>query len=349
MADIDGTDMESFVVSRDDTVYECFPDVGRREDGRLLCVYRESEGHVPRGFTRLCVRESDDEGRTWGDRKVLSETVGEVERVPGWNCPRVSPLADGRMAVACDRLLWPEGRYLNRRSHVYLWWSDDESWEGPHRTRMWGIVPSRIWESAEGELLCGTHDVSPASGRLRQLLWRSKDGITWEGPVIVAERGDLNLCEGTFLRRGREVVCLMRENSGKGLPGYKAVSRDSGRTWSSPVRTPLPGCHRPVAGWWGERAFITYRCFMGGGMKNTLLMAALLDQGILSEKPRLESGRILQIDYDRSPTPDTGYSGWCLLDDGDVFIVNYIMDDAPKAQIRGYRLSSEDLVLGSWS
>jgi len=249
--------------------------------------------------------------------------------------------------VACDRLLWPEGRDLGQRSRVHLWWSDDgESWEGPRKTRMWGIVPSRVWESSEGELLCGTHDVSPATGKLRQLLWRSRDGVNWEGPVIVAEREDLNLCEGTFLRKGKAVVCLMRENSGKGLPGYKAISRDSGRTWSKVVRTPLPGCHRPVAGWWGERALITYRCYMGGDMENTLLMAALLDRGgIFSEKDGVETGRILQIDYDRSPTPDTGYSGWCLLDDGGVFIVNYIMDDAPRAQIRGYRLSKEDLVL----
>jgi sialidase-1 len=32
-------------------------------------------------------------------------------------------------------------------------------------------------------------------------------------------------------------------------------------------------------------------------------------------------------------------------EDGEVYIVNYIMDDAPKAQIRGYALRMDDFVL----
>ena len=45
-----------------------------------------------------------------------------------------------------------------------------------------------------------------------------------------------------------------------------------------------------------------------------------------------------EVDYDRSPTPDTGYSGWVWLSDGLIFCVNYIVDDWPVAQIRGYWL-----------
>ena len=57
--------------------------------------------------------------------------------------------------------------------------------------------------------------------------------------------------------------------------------------------------------------------------------------------------RILPVDFDRSPESDTGYSGWVQFPDGEIYIVNYILDDAPKAQIRGYALRPEDFLLPS--
>jgi sialidase-1 len=33
--------------------------------------------------------------------------------------------------------------------------------------------------------------------------------------------------------------------------------------------------------------------------------------------------------------------------DGEIYVVNYIVDDAPKGQIRGYSLRKEDFLLGS--
>jgi sialidase-1 len=80
-------------------------------------------------------------------------------------------------------------------------------------------------------------------------------------------------------------------------------------------------------------------------MKNTLFMGALLSsEEFFHDEGLPQNGRILPIDYDRSPRPDTGYSGWCVLPDQDAYIVNYIVDDAPKAQIRGYRLSKREVV-----
>jgi len=32
-------------------------------------------------------------------------------------------------------------------------------------------------------------------------------------------------------------------------------------------------------------------------------------------------------------------------DDCEIYVVNYILDDAPKAQIRGYSLRAEDFLL----
>ena len=53
----------------------------------------------------------------------------------------------------------------------------------------------------------------------------------------------------------------------------------------------------------------------------------------------------MPLDYDRSPESDTGYSGWVHFDNGEIYIVNYIVDDAPNDQIRGYSLRLEDFTL----
>ena len=50
------------------------------------------------------------------------------------------------------------------------------------------------------------------------------------------------------------------------------------------------------------------------------------------------------IDVEHSSHPDGGYGGWVELPDGNVYAVTYITDDAPKPQIRGYRLSRETLL-----
>jgi sialidase-1 len=338
--------MKRYVVARGDEVYECFPDLVRLDDARLLCIYRESQGHVPSSYTRVIVRESLDEGRTWGDRHVLAETTGTVDQHPGWNCPRISQLDDGRIVAVCDLMTWPEGKDLNRRSRIHTWWSDDgRSWDGPRPTRMTGIVPDKVSRLASGDLVVGSQDCSPETGNLRQLLWRSHDGEEWTGPVTVADHPGLNLCEGSIIEHKGRIACLMRENSGRGLPGYKSTSTDSGDSFGKPIPVPLPGCHRPVAGWWGDDILVTYRCYMGAGMKNTLFMGALLSsEEFFHDEGLPQNGRIFPIDYDRSPRPDTGYSGWCVLPDQDAYIVNYIVDDAPKAQIRGYRLSKREVV-----
>ena len=43
---------------------------------------------------------------------------------------------------------------------------------------------------------------------------------------------------------------------------------------------------------------------------------------------------------------DLGYSGWAQFPDGEIYVVNYIVDDAPKAHLRGYAFREEDLTIG---
>ncbi len=48
--------IEKFTVSRDDSIYEAFPDVALAVSGRLVCVFAECTHHSDRGYS---LRESD--------------------------------------------------------------------------------------------------------------------------------------------------------------------------------------------------------------------------------------------------------------------------------------------------
>jgi len=55
--------------------------------------------------------------------------------------------------------------------------------------------------------------------------------------------------------------------------------------------------------------------------------------------------RFAFLDNDRSLHPDSGYSGWVQLPSGDLYVVNYVTDDAPRPYIRGYIVSRYDWFL----
>lgn len=76
------------------------------------------------------------------------------------------------------------------------------------------------------------------------------------------------------------------------------------------------------------------------------LFAALTDIESAKVTERDEQwSRILPIDFDRSPVSDTCYADWIQFDDREIYMVNYIVDDMPKAYIRGYSLREEYFIL----
>lgn len=340
-------------IARNDDVYECVPDVALLDGKTLLCVYRESDSHVARQYAHLVYRTSDDFGRTWSDRRVLIE----APRTPDsdfekWNCPRVGQLSDGCVYILCDKYPVDRGRE-DEGSSTFIWWRcEDGTWDGPHDTGVFGIVPDRICELPSGRLLLGTHWYNGETKHLTQTVAHSDDGgATWSDRNTVASSEDLDLCEGSILRLpDGELVCYMRENSRLGLPMYKSISTDDGTTWSAIAPTLMAGGHRAVAGLTPSGAvMVTYRQTIGGSETigsetisasehaphNTFAYRESIASAIEMD-PRKQSGTILPIDHDRSPNPDNSYTGWVNLPDGRIFIVNYIVDDAPRAQIRGY-------------
>jgi len=357
--------MEKFTVSRDDGIYEAFPDVALTAAGRLVCVFAECTHHGDRGYTCVMVTTSNDRGRTWSPKRRLSEALrGDPKVDPWWNCPRASALSDGRLVAVCDLGASgsaPGDHEGTRRRQNVVWFSEDagENWSGPHETPVVGIVPDQLVELRRGphagRWVLSAHTILVVDDEQvwHERCWLSDDeGANWSGPHIIAAEPGLLLCEGSVCELpGGELVCFMRENSRQGLDAFKCVSRDGGQSWEGPVKFPLPACHRPVAGVLAdERVMITHRYMQGGlgwtGWWTQNTFAGLTDVESCLAPGRDEAHtRILPIDFDRSDESDTGYTGWVQFADGEIYIVNYIMDDAPKAQIRGYSVRPEDFLI----
>lgn len=353
--------IEKISVSRDDDIYEAFPDVALTRSGRLVCVFAECTHHRDRSYTRIVYVTSEDRGRTWSEKIGLSEGLrGDPQKDPWWNCPRVSALGDGRLVAVCDRIAGRDEGVGGEQSN-WLWFSEDEgeNWVGPVETPVYGIVPDQLIElkrgAHAGRWILGAHaKVGTAKAPLwTQRCWLSDDeGKSWIGPRKIAEVPELQLCEGSIVELpGGELVCFMRENSAQGLDAFKSISTDGGATWEGPYRFPLPACHRPVAGMLQSGlVMITHRYMQGGkgwiGWWTQNFFAGLTDvESCLARRREEAHTRIMPLDFDRHMESDTGYSGWVQFDDGEIFAVNYILDDAPKAQIRGYAFGEGDFRL----
>ena len=358
--------IQKFIVSRDDSIYEAFPDVALTASGRLVCVFAECTHHADRSYTRVMLSTSEDRGRTWSPKRPLSEALhGTPPRDPWWNCPRVSALGDGRLVAMCDRIAGDNEGSLGGEQSNWLWFSDDEgeTWDGPHETPVQGIVPDQPVQlrrgSHAGRWILSAHTVLNTDGgpTWTERCWLSDDaGRSWSGPQSIVSAPGLKLCEGSILELpAGELICFLRENSGLGLDAFKAISTDGGVTWKGPYKMPIPACHRPVAGMLSSgRIMITHRFMQGGkgwvGWWTQNLFAALTDvESCLATDRHDAHTRIMPIDFDRSPESDTGYGGWVQFPDGEIYVVNYILDDAPKAHIRGYAFRESDMILEGMS
>ncbi|MBF0244549.1 MAG: exo-alpha-sialidase [Planctomycetes bacterium] len=346
--------IHKFTVSRDDGIYQAWPDVTLTPSGRMICTFAECTHHGDRSYTRIMLCDSTDRGRTWSEKRPLTEGTAGLSY--HYNCSRISRLADGRIVVLVDKLFAAEGKASREECHNMLYFSEDEghTWSEPILTPARGIVPDKLLELSSGRWLLSCHYMdAEVGGKLVQRLWYSDDqGKTWSDPVIVGRSENLNLCEVSILPMDdNTLVAFHRENSSDGQDCYKTISHDQGESWSEPIRFPLPGCHRPVSGFLQDgRIMITHRFMQGGkgwvGSWTQNFFAALTDRAsALALTRKLASSRILPVDFDRSPHSDLGYSGWVQFPDGEIYIVNYIVDDAPKGQIRGYSLTVSEFLL----
>ncbi|MBQ9545478.1 MAG: exo-alpha-sialidase, partial [Clostridia bacterium] len=183
--------IEKFVVSRDESIYEAWPDVVLTDSGKLISVFSECEHHFNRDNARIMITESFDRGRTWTKKRALTD---KGVRTDFFNCARISKLKDKRLAIVCDKVTRDE----NSDSEIYVWLSDAEGtdWGEPTVYPFCGIVPDKLQQLESGRIILPAHFMNEATGKLEQYLWYSDDNMkTWSDRVTVAADERYNLCE----------------------------------------------------------------------------------------------------------------------------------------------------------
>ena len=348
--------MERFIIHRDETGdrFYGFPDIARTVSGKLIAVFLETTSHVNRDRSRICLKESRDNGETWENFRYLTEP-GTANAA--FNCPRVTRLSDGSLIILCDFNSQDVDENGNPvgviHCRLWMWRGDAEgaSFAEPELLPMHGMVPDRLRELSSGRWLVTAHVDYGKNGRPLAVFASHSDdrGKTWSNAVPIAKDPELQLCECCVCeyKPGR-LIALLRENSGRGLGAYKVFSDNEGESWYGLMETPLVACHRPVIDRLSDGRFlVTYRLRPGGGRSgNTITLGAFLPVETLEAERRMDcTVRLFPLEYDRNRSPDNGYTGFVELDDGVVYVINYVKDDLPKCQIRGYRFHPSEWIL----
>lgn len=344
--------IKKYSISCDDNIYEAWPDLALADNGNLICIFTECAHHKDRSDSCIVYTISTDKGRTWSPKIPLTE---RGDKYNYYNCARISRMPDGKLAIICDYVV---GEDESVGGKIHLWFSEDngESWSGPVATSAVGIVPDKLMVLKSGRWLISAHHRDSSHKKLAQFVWHSDDeGKTWSEERVLASDQRYNLCEVSMLELpDSTVVAYLRENSKEGLPCFKSLSFDGGITWSSLYQTPIQGCHRPTSGFLSNgKILITYRYRPGSGggwlgaWTHNLFAAIMLPESAKETESKKQALRVMPIDYDRSPVSDIGYSGWVQFPDGEIYVCNYLVDDAPtqKAQIRGYSFMPSDIML----
>lgn len=338
------------ILAREDSVYKAFPDIAMTSDGTLVCTYRESLMHGPRPFSRVVVQLSGDGGLNWAKKQVI-DVCEDCQQDGGFNSPRLLSLDDNQLLLGCDWLP-PEGEH-SAKAEILLWRSRDagKTWSKKEKIGIRGRICLTIDKLKSGRIILGCDGWDELNqADFHEAYISSDSGFSWEGPIEVASWPKLSPNEGSYIQLDNGlIVCYLRTNP-EAMCAHKVISRDDGKTWQGPYPTYIRGCHgRPKAGLLrsGEVA-ITY-----GFTKAPNQVMLHVEEQSTAAVPNLIKDigeerfkvRRFSIDYDRSIHPDSGYSSWVQLASGDLFVVNYIVDDAPMAHIRSYRISRNDWIL----
>lgn len=344
-------------IVRNDAMWQGHPDVAWF-NGELFVVYRESDYHMAKGYTRICLVHKNKK-QDFSDPEIIAKSSNR------FNCPRLSVVGD-TLWLICDEVIITKTKAYTKlendesKTKVFLWKTQDgEKWEGPIETNIKGIVPDRICPTDDGFLIATHTKVSfekkPTNekaekiqleyfGYLAQNIWHTTSlEDEWTKYPLCYKRG-YNFCEASVSRlHDKTYLALLRENSALGLPAFACYS-DDGITWTDPIQTRMFGCHRPVAGQLKSGNLLTtYReasgsFFRGFWAKNTF--ACLTAKKSIRED--FVQSIILPLDHDNSKRSDSGYTGWVQLPDKSIFIVNYTAQGASLPYIKWYIIHESD-------
>ena len=253
-------DRRTVVVSKNQRYGSFGSELLLRPDGRLLCCYGRLD--FKREVHQKAIIISTDRGRSWSEPTIVAEAPGLVKTLRGESLTR---LTDGRIAMVSNcPITSPAGKI--RYDGFEIRWSLDGGarWSEPVSAARQGTVPwsNHIVEIADGELLITSRASSEAKPVRKVVMqYRSRDrGVTWEGPLVIAESPNLLLTEPSTIRlHDGRLLCVMRETSYVGFPSYRMVSSDGGRTWSAIEPMPFFGHELYLSQLQSGRVMVAYR------------------------------------------------------------------------------------------
>jgi hypothetical protein len=239
LVDLSGDAGRQVVVAQGtESIYQGHPTTVLMPDGKTIyCVW--TIGH---GGTCGPMKRSEDGGKTWGELLPTPENWKQAR-----NCPAIYRLADpqgvARLVVFAGR--GPDGTMC--QSH-----SDDggRTWTPMKGNGLVCIMPfCTIVPVDGGKRLLGQTNIrrpGETKDKTSNIVAQSESGdggLTWSPWRIILDMGDVKPCEPEIVRSpdGKELLCLMRENSRK-LGGLFMTSEDEGGTWSQARPLP-PGLH----------------------------------------------------------------------------------------------------------
>lgn len=254
MPEINGTPVRHLTVSAVSNRHHAFPGVTKLPNGDLAAVFREGADHIcPYG--RICIVFSKDGGKNWSAPVSIADTASD-ERDPS-----IHTLPDGRVLVTYGgwnswmardetrRQFASETAYIEQAgpekfggSHFIFSTDNGQSWSKPIKVPAFAPHGPFFFE---GNFYYPT--LAGRDGKRQVDCYRGNaDATAWEklSTVGESELGNVSFAEvfeephAAVLPDGTFVTAIRVPSD-----GYMRISfsKDRGKTWSEPVKTPVRG------------------------------------------------------------------------------------------------------------
>ncbi|TQM66621.1 BNR repeat protein [Actinomadura hallensis] len=229
-----------------------FPNMERRNDGSLVAVAREGEGHTGQDG-RLLILDSDDGGRTWSSPRVVHDSPYDDRD------PMITQLGSGRLLLSWFETDWTTSPRTRRG--VFVKHSDDggTTWSDPVRVQTsmseprgnpdlgWAAGHGQIKELPSGELIIPLYGTLPDDPWQRSTVVRSMDGgESWKAETesLIAAKQNTHYQEPVLtVLPGGKVHALLRIGTAAStmdaVRSQESWSDDGGRTWTVPEEIDL--------------------------------------------------------------------------------------------------------------
>jgi hypothetical protein len=255
--DLAGQKERQVIVDREPGRYLGHPTTVLLEDGKTIhCVY--PQGH---GKGAICLKKSEDGGRTWSARQPVPENWATSLETP--TIHRVAD-KDGR-----KRLIVFSGLYPCRMAVSE---DDGATWTPLRPVGDWGgiVTMGSVVRTGNGEYMALFHDDgrffrkdgAPSQAMTLYKTFSRDGGLTWSFLEVIFSAETIHLCEPGAVRspEGGQIAVLLRENT-RTRNAHVIFSNDEGRTWTAPRELPaaLTGDRHTARYAPDGRLFISFR------------------------------------------------------------------------------------------